>query len=228
MTDTPTATPATILLVEDDPALANVLAATLKAAGYRPVIARSAAEGLRWYAHYAPDLVLLDLGLPDRDGLEVVGDIRARGATPIVVLSARDSEAMKVAALDLGADDYVQKPAGIEELLARVRAGLRHGVQVRGAAPTLSAGDLEIDLARRQVRRAGEPVTLSPKEFALLAELALRPGEPVAHRDLLRAVWGDERADIQYLRVYLGHLRRKLGEDRIQSSPGFGYALKAD
>lgn len=228
MTATATTTPATILLVEDDPALANVLAATLKAAGYRPVVAGSAAEGLRWYAHYAPDLVLLDLGLPDRDGLEVVREIRARGATPIVVLSARGAESMKVAALDLGADDYVQKPAGIEELLARVRAGLRHGVQARGSAPTLSLGDLEIDLARRQVLRADQPVPLSPKEFALLAELALRPGEPVAHRDLLRAVWGDERADIQYLRVYLGHLRRKLGEDRIESRPGFGYALRKE
>src|SRR5512132_473916 len=114
--------PATVLVVEDDPSLNAALAATLKAAGYRPVTARTAAEGLRWHAHYAPDLVLLDLGLPDRDGLTVIRELRARGTTPIVVLSARAAEAMKVEALDLGADDYVAKPFGVEELLARLRA----------------------------------------------------------------------------------------------------------
>ena len=142
------AAPATILIVEDDASLNAALAATLKAAGYRPVTARTAAEGLRWFGHYGPDLVLLDLGLPDRDGLSVIADIRARGQTPIVVLSARDVEAMKVEALDLGADDYVQKPFGVEELLARLRAGLRHGVKARGSAPVVRTGDLTIDLGR--------------------------------------------------------------------------------
>jgi len=225
------ADPATVLIVEDDASLNAALAATLKAAGYRPVTARTAAEGLRWFAHYAPDLVLLDLGLPDRDGLTVIGEIRSRGQTPIVVLSARDAQAMKVEALDLGADDYVQKPFGVEELLARLRAGLRHGVQARGSAPVVRTGDLEIDLGTRTVRKAGAALKLSPKEYDLLAELALCLGRPVAHKDLLRTVWGSERADIQYLRVYVGQLRQKLGAFEgaplLLSDPGVGYRLAA-
>ena len=230
----PHADPATVLIVEDDASLNAVLVATLKAAGYRPVSARTAAEGLRWFAHYAPDLVLLDLGLPDRDGLSVIADIRARGQTPIVILSARDSEAMKVAALDLGADDFVQKPFGVEELLARLRAGLRHGVQARGSAPVVRTGELAIDLGRRAVTRAGRPLKLSPKEYDLLAELALQVGRTVGHNDLVLAVWGSERADIQYLRVYVGQLRQKLegqkpeGGDVVAmliSEAGVGYRL---
>jgi len=226
--------PATILVVEDDASLNAALATTLKAAGFRPVTARTAAEGLRWFAHYAPDLVLLDLGLPDGDGLGVIADIRARkpqegGQTPIVVLSAREAEAMKVEALDLGADDYVQKPFGVDELLARLRAALRHAVQVRGSAPVVRTADLEIDLGMRTVIKAGEVLKLSPKEYDLLAELALNLGRPVEHKDLLRAVWGSERADIQYLRVYIGQLRQKLGEaggaPLLLSEPGVGYRL---
>jgi two-component system, OmpR family, KDP operon response regulator KdpE len=223
------ADPATILVVEDDASLNAALAATLKAAGFRPVTARTAAEGLRWFAHYAPDLVLLDLGLPDRDGLSVIADIRARGQTPIVVLSAREGEAMKVEALDLGADDYVQKPFGVEELLARLRAGLRHAVQVRGSAPVVRTGDLEIDLGTRTVNKAGQALRLSPKEYDLLVELSLQLGRTVSHKDLLHAVWGSERADIQYLRVYVGQLRHKLGEyagaPLLVSDPGVGYRL---
>ena len=221
------AAPATVLVVEDDPSLGAALATTLRLAGYRPVRAGTAAEGLRWFAHYAPDLVLLDLGLPDRDGLTVIRDIRQRSATPIVVLSARDTEAIKVAALDLGADDYVQKPFGVEELLARLRAGLRHRVQARGSEPLVRAGDVAIDFGRRAVTRAGHAVKLSPKEFDLLSELAVQLGRTVRHKDLLRAVWGDEHADIQYLRVYMGQLRQKLGADRIRSDPGVGYRLEA-
>lgn len=219
------ADPATVLVVEDDASLNAALTATLKAAGYRPVSARTAGEGLRWFNHYAPDLVLLDLGLPDRDGLTVIHDIRARAETPIVVLSAREAEAVKVEALDLGADDYVAKPFGVDELLARIRAGLRHGVQIRGSAPRVAAGDLEIDLGARSVARAGAPIRLTPKEYDLLAELALNLGRPVSHRRLLAAVWGSERADIQYLRVYMAQLRHKLGRDRIVSLPGVGYQL---
>ena len=223
------ADPATVLIVEDDASLNAALAATLKAAGYRPVTARTAAEGLRWFAHYAPDLVLLDLGLPDRDGLSVIAEVRAKGQTPIVVLSARNGEAMKVQALDLGADDYVQKPFGVEELLARLRAGLRHGVQARGSAPVVRTGDLTIDMGRRRVSKGETTLKLSPKEYDLLAELALNVGRPVGHRDLLRAVWGSERADIQYLRVYVGQLRQKLGEfagaPLLVSEPGVGYRL---
>lgn len=225
------ADPATILVVEDDASLNAALAATLKAAGFRPITARTAAEGLRWFIHYAPDLVLLDLGLPDRDGLGVIADIRAKDQTPIVVLSARDTEAMKVEALDLGADDYVQKPFGVEELLARLRAGLRHAVQARGSAPVVRTGDLTIDLGLRQVTKGAGALKLSPKEYDLLAELALNLGRTVSHKDLLAAVWGSERAEIQYLRVYVGQLRQKLGtfagEPLLASDPGVGYRLAA-
>lgn len=229
---TAAADPATVLIIEDDASLRAALAATMKAAGYRPVTAATAAEGLRWFAHYAPDIVLLDLGLPDRDGLTMIGDIRARGATPIVVLSAREAEATKVEALDQGADDYVQKPFGVDELLARLRAALRHAVQARGATPLIRTGDLEIDLGLRTVKKAGQAVKLSPKEYDLLAELAVNLGRTQSHKDLLRAVWGSDRADIQYLRVYVGQLRQKLdtpgAETRLVSEPGVGYRLEAD
>jgi two-component system KDP operon response regulator KdpE len=223
----PATVPATVLVIEDDPSLNAALAATLKAAGWRPVTARTAAEGMRWFAHYAPDLVLLDLGLPDRDGLAVIREIRARGGTPIVVLSARDAETVKVEALDLGADDYVQKPFGVEELLARLRAGLRHAVQARGSHPQVRTGDLAMDFGRRIVTKAGQPLKLTPKEYDLLYELALRLGEPVTHRDLLAAVWRNENADIQYLRVYMGQLRQKIGAELILSVQGVGYELAA-
>ena len=175
--------------------------------------------------HYAPDIVLLDLGLPDRDGLEVIRDIRARAATPIVVLSARAQETVKVEALDLGADDYVQKPFGIDELLARLRAGLRHGVQVRGSQPVLRTADLELDLGLRRVTRGGEILQLTPKAYDLLCELALNLGRITPHRELLRAVWGSEQADIQYLRVYIGQLRKIIGADLVRSQAGVGYGL---
>lgn len=221
------ASPATVLVVEDDTSLRTALAATLKAAGYRPVSARDGAEGMRWFAHYAPDLVVLDLGLPDRDGLTLIAEIRERGATPILVLSARDAEAMKVQALDLGADDYVQKPFGVDELLARLRAALRHGVQVRGSEPVVRTGGLEIDLGLRTVRQDGELMRLSPKEYDLLSELALGLGRTLTHRQLLKAVWGSENAEIQYLRVYIAQLRQKLGGELLTSEPGVGYRLEA-
>ncbi len=219
--------PATVLVVEDDASLRAVLAATLKAAGHRVVTAASASEGRRWLAHYAPDLVLLDLGLPDGDGLDLIGHVRERDSTPVLVLSARDTEAVKVRALDLGADDYVTKPFGVDELLARVRAALRHGVQARGSAPTVQTGALRIDMALRTVTAAGAPVALSPKEYDLLTALALRLGEPVPHATLLKEVWGSERTDVQYLRVYVGQLRTKLGPAAalVTSEPGFGYRL---
>jgi two-component system KDP operon response regulator KdpE len=222
--------PATVLVVEDDASLRAAIVATLKAAGYRPVPAKDGAEGLRWFAHYAPDLVLLDLGLPDRDGLTLITAIREKGTTPIVVLSAREAESAKVAALDLGADDYVTKPFGIDELLARLRAALRHGVQARGSAPVVTTGDLVIDMTARTVSKGGEAVALSPKEYDLLCELALDLGHTRTHKQLLAAVWGREQADVQYLRVYMGQLRRKLEADPAQpvlllSEPGVGYRL---
>jgi two-component system KDP operon response regulator KdpE len=225
----PASDPATILVVEDDLSLRIALEATLKAAGYRVVTASTGAEGRRWLAHYAPDLVLLDLGLPDQDGLEVIEAIRQKGRTPIVVLSARAAETMKVSALDLGADDYVAKPFGVEELLARIRAALRHGVQARGADPVVRTGELEIDLGLRVVKRAGGLIKLSPKEYDILTELALNLGRIVPHGQLLAAVWGSEKADIQYLRVYLGQLRQKLdapgSPSLLISEPGVGYRL---
>ena len=219
------ANPATVLVVEDDPSLNAALVASLKAADYRPVSARSAAEGLRWFADHAPDLVLLDLGLPNRDGLAVIQEIRSRGATPIVVLAARGAEPVKAEALDLGADDFVQKPFGLNELLAHVRTGLRHAVQTRGSALVVRTGPLAIDLGRRAVTVAGAPASLTRKEFDLLSELALGLGRPVSHKALLAAVWGDERAEIQYLRVYMGQLRQKIGADLIRSVQGVGYEL---
>ena len=221
------AAPATILVVEDDASLNAALGATLKAAGYRPVMARTGAEGMRWFAHYAPDLVVLDLGLPDLDGLTLIQEIRDRGSTPVLVLSARDSEAMKVRALDLGADDYVQKPFGVDELLARIRAGMRHAVQMRGSEPLIRTGELEIDLGRRTVKRGAEALRLSPKEYDLLLELAVNLGRTLSHRQLLKAVWGSDNAEIQYLRVYIGQLRQKLGSEILTSEPGVGYRLEA-
>jgi len=222
--------PATILVVEDDAGLRRTLIATLKAANHRPIEAANAQEALRWFAHYAPDLVLLDLGLPDRDGMSVITYIRQKGATPILVLSARDSEIAKVEALDKGADDYVTKPFSVPELLARIRAALRHGVQARGSPPVICVGQIEIDLGARRVTRDGQAVRLSPKEYDLLAELAIQQGRPVRHGDLLRSVWGSEQADLHYLRVYIGQLRTKLEDDpshpvHILADPGVGYRL---
>ena len=225
--------PATILIVEDDASLRRSISVTLKTAHYRPVEAENAREGARWLAHYKPDLVLLDLGLPDGDGLALISTMREQGRTPIIVVSARDGEAMKIEALDRGADDYVTKPFGVGELLARIRAGLRHGVQARGADPIVRAGPIEIDLGARLVKKNSAEVALSPKEYELLAKLAENAGKIVRHADLLAAVWGDARADMQYLRVYIGQLRAKLEDDPreprlIQSDPGVGYRLTTD
>jgi two-component system KDP operon response regulator KdpE len=156
--------------------------------------------------------------------------VRSENLTPIVVLTARDAEALKVRALDAGADDYVTKPFGLEELLARLRTALRHAVQAAGSAPVVRTGRLEIDLAGRVVRRDGREVELSPKEFEILALLASRLGKVVRHQDLLKAVWGSERADIQYLRVYIRQLRAKLEQNSskpvlLVSDPGVGYRL---
>ncbi len=223
-------TEATILVIEDDASLLRSLVMTLKAAGYAPVGVGTLAEARRMRAHYSPQAILLDLGLPDGDGLDFIGAVRAVDLTPIVVLTARDAEALKVRALDAGADDYVTKPFGLDELLARLRAALRHAVQAGGSAPSVKTGPLEIDLVARVVRRDGREVELSPKEFELLAMLASRLGKVVRHQDLLKALWGSERADIQYLRVYVGQLRAKLElaeTPLLVSDPGVGYRLVA-
>lgn len=221
-----------VLIVEDDLALQRSLLVTLKAAGYMVVGATTLKEARRARAHHRPGVVLLDLGLPDGDGVDFISEIRRDGLTPIVVLTARDAEALKVKALDAGADDYVTKPFGLDELLARLRAALRHGIQSAGSASVVRTGALEIDLGARVVRRGGIEVDLSPKEYEILALLAMRLGKVVRHGDMLKAVWGSDHADIQYLRVYIAQLRAKLeGEASrpvyIVSDPGVGYRLIA-
>lgn len=222
-----------ILVVEDDKGLRLTLTATLRAEGYFDDEAGSVMTGRERFAAAKPDLVILDLGLPDADGLDLLAELRRAGDfTPIIVLTARGDETSKVKALDLGADDYITKPFGVPELLARVRSALRHGVQVRGAPPIVKTNGLEIDLARRAVRKDGRDVKLSRKEFDLLAELAVHIGDPVTHEDLLTAVWGSADADIRYLRVYVGQVRDKIEDDPqhpilLVAEPGFGYRLRA-
>lgn len=220
-----------ILVVEDDRSLRSTLVATLKAEGYQIDEAGNVASARAATTTRSIDLVILDLGLPDGDGMDFLAALRRGGDhTPIIVLTARSDEGSKVRALDLGADDYVTKPFGVAELIARVRSALRHGIQMRGAAPIVTVGDVEIDLPGRTVRKAGREVKLSRKEFDLLGELALKVGTPVAHEDLLRAVWGAADADIRYLRVYIGQVREKIEDDPqrpnlLLSDAGFGYRL---
>ena len=225
-----TADGATILIVEDEPPIRRLLRTTLVAHEYRVVEAGTGAEALQGMRHHRPDLVLLDLGLPDRDGLELIADIRRLGPVPIVVLSGRGEEATKVAALDSGADDYVTKPFGAEELMARLRAALRHRLQQQGADRSFASGTLKVDLVRRLVERDGEAVKLSPKEYDILEQLAIHAGKVLTHRHLLREVWRDEAVDPQYLRVYVRQLRQKIETDpaaprHVLTEPGVGYRL---
>lgn len=225
---------ATVLLVEDDDQIRRFLRATLPAHGYRLLEAETGAAGLTQAATRLPDLVLLDLGLPDLDGLEVVRRIREWSAMPVVVLSARGLERDKVAALDAGADDYLTKPFGVEELLARIRVALRHRA-VQGAPPadaTFVSEDLEVNLAARQVKIAGREVHLTPTEFKLLAILVRHAGRVVTHRQLLVEVWGPGAAqNTHYLRVQMHSLRQKLEAiparpKYLSTEPGVGYRLR--
>jgi two-component system, OmpR family, KDP operon response regulator KdpE len=222
----------TVLVVDDEPPIRRLLRTSLGAAGYRVVPAESAAEAIAAAAAEKPDVIILDLGLPDRSGLEVIGEIRQRSPVPIIVLSARDDERSKVEALDLGADDYVSKPFGMAELIARLRAALRHAFQAQGELPVFNSGDLSVDLVRRQVSRAGREVKLSPKEFDLLKHLVAHAGKVLTHRHLLREVWGPAHSeDVQYLRVFIRGLRQKLEPDPTQpmhilTELGVGYRLQ--
>jgi two-component system KDP operon response regulator KdpE len=219
-----------LLVVDDEAAIRRLLSASLQRAGYRLVEAGSAREALSALAIDKPEAVLLDLGLPDRDGLELVPLIKATGAA-VLIISARDATDQKVTALDLGADDYVTKPFDTEEVLARVRTALRHRLSAEAEAPVVRIEDIEIDLAARLVRKSGEEVHLTPKEFGFLAELAKHPGKVVTHSQLLRAVWGaGHEKDVEYLRVAARGVRRKLEGDAAPSSlirnePGVGYRL---
>ncbi len=222
-----------VLLIEDDAAMRRFLATSLPPAGWRLVEATTGAEGLSLAMQYVPDVVLLDLGLPDLDGIEVLRRLRAWSTVPVVVLSARDRERQKVEALDAGADDYVTKPFGFAELLARMRASLRRMARESPADLTLTTGALHVDLELREVRLAGEAVHLSPTEYKLLAVLARHAGRVVTQRQLLEAVWGPGGArHAHYLRVYMANLRRKLEPERdgrlFATEAGVGYRLRLD
>lgn len=219
-----------ILVVDDEPQILRFLRPSLTAAGYEVTTAATAAEGLKLATALAPDAILLDLGLPDLDGKEVIQRLRAFSEVPIIVVSARDREVEKNAALDLGADDYVDKPFGIGELLARLRTALRHAARRTGEQMTFAAGGLVVDIAAHTVKCDGQPVRLTPKEFDLLAVLVRHAGRVVTHGQILTAVWGPAHThDVQYLRVFIGQLRQKLaqpgGTDLIQTEPGIGYRL---
>jgi two-component system KDP operon response regulator KdpE len=218
-----------ILVIDDEPQMHRFLGPALTAAGFEALRADNGADGLKAIAASAPDAVVLDLGLPDMDGKDLLRAARAFYDGPVLVLSAREREAEKIASLDLGADDYVQKPFGVGELLARLRVALRHRLERVGAEPLVNAGELEIDLVKRLVSRAGEPVRLTPKEYELLARLVEGDGKVLTHRALLVAIWGPAHAeDLPYLRVLVGQLRQKLEAEPssprlILTEPGVGY-----
>lgn len=207
---------AKILIVEDDAHIRRLLRATMQRAGHDVAEATDARQALALVDIEKPDVVLLDLGLPDRDGLELIGPVRQRSAATLIVVSARDDSAEKVAALDLGADDYLVKPFDTEELLARIRAALRHQ-RAGGADDALSvveAGGVSIDLDHRRVMRGGTEVHLTPKEYGVLAELARRPDRVLSHAQLLKAVWGPAHQDrVEYLRIAVRGLRQKIEAD---------------
>lgn len=220
-----------ILVVDDEPAIIRFLKPALEANGYVVATAASVAEAIKAIAAQAPDVVVLDLGLPDGDGKEVIRKVRGWSQAPIIVLSARDREAEKIESLDLGADDYVNKPFGVGELLARIRTAVRHRMQRQNETPVARIGNIEIDSVRHRVLRDGDEIKLTPKEFELLSFLARHAGKVVTHRQILSAVWGPAHTeDTQYLRVYVGQLRQKIEPKPdepsiITTEPGVGYRL---
>jgi two-component system KDP operon response regulator KdpE len=227
------ASPVTVLVVDDEPPIRRLLRTSLTAQGYRVVEAGTAAAALVKIRDDPPDIVILDLGLPDSDGLDVIRDVRHDSAVPIVVLSSRVDERDKVAALDLGADDYVTKPFGMAELVARIRAALRHRLQLEGTEAVFRSDDLTVDLVRRIVRVKDQEVRLSPKEYDILRQLVLNAGKVLTHKQLLREVWGQGTDDVQYLRIYVRQLRQKLEAtperpSLILTEPGVGYRLKSE
>jgi two-component system KDP operon response regulator KdpE len=219
------------LIVDDEPPIRKLLRMGLGTQGYDVLEAPNGKAALELMGS-KPDLVILDLGLPDMQGLDLLRQMRAQNeSVPIVVLSSRGDEAAKVAALDLGADDYVTKPFGMEELLARIRAALRHQLQVHGERPVFREGDLTVDLVRRLVKVADKNVKLSPKEYELLRVLVQHAGKVLTHKFLLRELWND-LTDSQYLRVYVRQLRQKIETDperpqHILTETGIGYRLRA-
>jgi two-component system KDP operon response regulator KdpE len=220
-----------IVIVEDEPQIRRFVRTALEAEGCRVFEADTGQRGLIEAGTRKPDLLILDLGLPDCDGVDVVRDLRAWSTMPVLILSARTDETDKVAALDAGADDYLSKPFGVAELLARVRALLRRARSAADAGPVVSLGDITVDLARRQIERNGESVHLTPTEYRLLTILIANAGRVLTHRQLLREVWGPTHGeDTHYLRVYMTGLRRKLEADparprHLRTESGVGYRL---
>ncbi|MBI3648137.1 MAG: response regulator [Actinobacteria bacterium] len=219
-----------ILVVEDEPQIARALRTSLGANGYEVEWARVGGEALDLSATWAPDCLILDLGLPDIDGIEVIRRLRGWSEVPVIVLSVRDSRDDKVRALDAGADDYVNKPFAIDELLARIRATLRRVRPSAPSSPVLCFGELEVDLDRTQVRRGGSPLHLTPTEWALLEAFVTNPGKLLTHQWMLRRVWGQGYTMDQshYLRIYVRQLRQKLGDDvaeprYVATERGMGY-----
>lgn len=226
------AAPLRVLIVDDEPPIRRFLRASLTAQGYDIVEAEDGAKALDEVRRMSPDVLVLDLGLPGMDGLEVIRRLRGGGATlPIIVLSSRADEAGKVEALDLGADDYVTKPFGVDELLARLRAAMRHKLQQQGERPVFRSGALTVDLVRRIVTAQGAEVKLSPREYDLLRILVAHAGKVLTHRFILKEVWGGD-TDVQYLRIYIRQLRQKIEPDperphHILTETGVGYRLRA-
>jgi len=220
-----------VLVVDDEPAILRFLKPALTAGGYDVATAGSVTEAVKAIAARPPDIVVLDLGLPDSDGKNVIRKVREWSDVPIIVLSAREREAEKIEAFDLGADDYVNKPFGVGELMARMRAALRHRSQRLGETPALLLGDLELDHAQHRVVRAGQEIKLTRKEFDLLSFLARNAGKVITHKQILNAVWGPAHTeDTQYLRVYIRHLRQKIETNPndpklIHTEVGIGYRI---
>ena len=221
------------LIIDDEVQIRRLLTVALEAADYEVFAAESGAEGLAEVAYRRPDVVLLDLGLPDLDGLKVLERLREWSETPVVILSVRDDEEGKVAALDAGADDYVTKPFSTPELLARIRAA-RRKTQAVEDTPVFATGNLVVDLAARRVTKSGEEIKLSATEYALLRAFVRHAGRVLTHRQLLREVWGPQCEEHrQYLRVYMTHLRQKIETDPthpvlIRTEPGIGYRFQSD
>ncbi len=222
-----------VLLIEDEPQMRRFLRATLTSHGFRLVEAETCKDGVMHATTYNPEIILLDLGLPDGDGLDLTRELRTWTNTPIIVISARGREDDKVEALDAGADDYLTKPFGVNELLARIRVALRHAREsAPGGESTLAAGPLKVDLQKRIVTLRGEEVHLTPLEYRLVAMLLKHRGKVLTHRQILKEVWGPAHAgQTHYLRVYMAQLRRKIEPDPAQpklviTEPGVGYRLR--
>jgi two-component system, OmpR family, KDP operon response regulator KdpE len=224
--------PLEILVVDDEPAIRRFLKTSLQAQNYQVIEADSVATARESIRRNAPDVLVLDLGLPDGDGFDIIKELRERGsAVPIIVLSSRVDEAGKVKALDLGADDFVTKPFGVDEFLARLRAALRHRLQQQGEHPVFRLRDLSLDLVRRIVTVKDAEVKLTPREYDLLRLLVAHAGKVLTHKFILREVWGTE-TDVQYLRIYIRALRQKIENDPDQpqlilTEQGVGYRLRA-